>query len=252
MGPYKTLPSKGSSSISPVPYMLYGLHTVKNALKNKARYHKKLHFRDQYEKKFIPLANQYQIKWQSHPREWFEKHFEHDVHQHIALETLPLDLQRGEDFLNQDRDILLLDGISDPRNIGALIRSCAAFGFGALIQKKIGVVRESPAMAKAASGGLEYVKMGVVSNLSRFVEKAKRKDFWCVGLANDAQMTVTRYDWSDKIILCVGSEGSGLRPNLQSHLDQMLKIEQLNHAGHSINASVAGAIAMCARFCYKK
>ncbi|MEM7072335.1 MAG: 23S rRNA (guanosine(2251)-2'-O)-methyltransferase RlmB [Pseudomonadota bacterium] len=233
-------------------YFLYGIHAVEAALCNPARNHIQLMI-GAPEKHSLQtaynLARQHGIKISPVPQEWFAKTWPADTsHQMIALETQPLHVHNGEDLLaNHDR-ILVFDHINDPRNLGALMRSATAFGFTAIIQQKQGFVHESPAMAKAASGAIEHVQIAQTINLARFLSLAKRHDFWCIGLDQQATAQVHNANWPKRIMLVIGAEGKGLRPNLRSKLDMVLAICQSTEAVASLNASVAGAIAMHAAY----
>ncbi len=248
--PYRDYQYPKRHSGSNFTHVIYGIHAVKAALHNSLRNCKMLYIDQKYAKEFVPLAHHAGTEHQIVSGQWFTTQIgnEEHLHQKIALIADPLKVEDGELYLEQCKNILLLDGVTDPRNIGALIRSAAAFGFEAIVQKRSGFVGENPMMAKAASGAIEHIRIGAVTNLARFIEHAKKNDFWCVGLDSHNGLNINQYAWPEKVILTLGSENKGLRSNLKYKIDQLVWIKQRQYATDSLNVTVAGSIAMHARF----
>ncbi|MBI1245283.1 MAG: 23S rRNA (guanosine(2251)-2'-O)-methyltransferase RlmB [Alphaproteobacteria bacterium] len=170
------------------------------------------------------------------------------VHQGLAalaegLEDPDLeDIVRATDGHDIAR-VMVLDQVTDPHNIGAILRSCAGFGVAAVILPE----RHSPAatavMAKAASGALERVPFVRVVNLARALDRLKAAGFWCVGLAGEAQTPINQADLTGKIALVVGAEGEGLRRLTRERCDLLVRIP-MEKGVESLNVSNAAAIAL--------
>ena len=170
------------------------------------------------------------------------------VHQGMAVQVDPLPPASLEDVLSAPapagRDIVvLIDRASDPRNIGAVMRSAAAFGARAVLLPARHSPENTPALAKAASGALDRIPLIRVPNLNRAMILLKSRGYWIVGLAADAQEPLWRVDLGNKVALAVGSEGEGLRRLTQETCDTMVSIPMTTHAG-SLNLSAAAAVAL--------
>lgn len=169
------------------------------------------------------------------------------VHQGVAAQVAPPgepvldDIPPGSDL------VVVLDRLSDPRNVGAVLRSAAAFGAAAAIVQD----RHSPpitgALAKAASGALEWVPLIRVANLARALQWLKARGYWIAGLDADAAMPIARLPESGPLALVVGAEGSGLRRLTRQACDMLAAIPATSAAGRagcSLNAASAAAIAL--------
>lgn len=170
-------------------------------------------------------------------------------HQGLALEVEPFRYADLDDLLaslaQSDKSgfLLVLDGIQDPHNLGALIRSAACAGcFGVVIPKDraCGV---TAAAEKASAGAVETVPVAQVTNIVQSLEVLKKVGYWVYGLAGEAGQALYEMDFSGKIVLVVGSEGEGMRPLVRKQCDMVMAIPQFGGVG-SLNASVAGGIAM--------
>ena len=138
---------------------------------------------------------------------------------------------------------LVLDEITDPHNVGALIRSAACAGVHGVILPKRGAAPLTSAVAKTSSGGMEHVAVIQVANINYALDRLKKENIWVIGLA--AQAEVSLYDMPAKqaIALVVGNEEQGLRRLVRENCDQWVKIPMVGEMD-SLNASVAGAIAL--------
>jgi len=139
---------------------------------------------------------------------------------------------------------LLLDGITDPHNFGAILRSAEVAGCHGVIVAKDRSCPVTPVVEKTAAGALAHLPLCQVTNLARAIDELKQAGIWCYGLAGEAGATeLYRTDLSGNLALVVGSEGKGLRPNIRSHCDGLLAIPMRGRVG-SLNASVAVAVAL--------
>lgn len=167
------------------------------------------------------------------------------VHQGIAILADPLPELGIEDILNspqENQTIILLDQITDPQNVGAILRSAAAFGVGAIITTERNSAHMGGALAKAASGALEQVPILYVTNLVRTIEDLKENGFWCAGLDEDGT-NLDAQDFSGKWVLVMGAEGKGLRRLVKETCDYLLKIPTTK-TFTTLNVSNAAAVVL--------
>ena len=173
----------------------------------------------------------------------------HDApHQGVVVEAEPLeDVWLGDILGNAgERSVLLiLDQVTDPHNVGAILRSAAAFGAVGIVTQDRHSPPESGALAKAASGALERVPWARVVNLSRALEEIGEAGFWRVGLAGDAPMELREALGLPRIALALGAEGPGLRPNTREHCDALARLP-ISAEIDSLNVSNAAAVALYA------
>jgi 23S rRNA (guanosine2251-2'-O)-methyltransferase len=170
------------------------------------------------------------------------------VHQGMALLGEPLqepDLGDVLDHLDDgvDARLVVLDQASDPRNVGAVIRSAAAFGARAVIVQERHSPEATGALAKAASGALEFVSLIRVTNIARSLETMKQAGFWCLALDASAPRTVAEVRPASRLAMVIGAEGKGLRRLVQASCDESVRIP-ISRAVESLNVSVAAAVAL--------
>ncbi len=234
---------------------IYGLHAVAAALMNPARLPKRLlvtqeagdAIADQIDD--TPHAIQAQL---ADRRDIDAVLPMGSVHQGAALLTQPLADLDISDIPEAPTDgapapkrqvIIALDQVTDPHNVGAVLRSAAAFGAVAVILPDRHSPEETGTVAKSACGGLELVPTIRVTNFARTLEALKSKGFWCVGLDGSASDNLSDLDLPDKLVLVMGAEGSGLRRLSHEHCDYMAKLP-IRPAMESLNVSNALAISL--------
>ncbi len=173
----------------------------------------------------------------------------HDApHQGVVIEVEPLEGGWLDELLAPDGErsvLLVLDQVTDPHNIGAILRSTAAFGAVGIVTQDRHSPAESGALAKAASGALERVPWARVVNLARALEEIGEAGFWRIGLAGDADTDLKDALGPPKVALVLGAEGSGLRPNTREHCDALARLP-ISDAIESLNVSNAAAVALYA------
>jgi len=139
--------------------------------------------------------------------------------------------------------VLILDQVTDPQNVGAIVRSCTAFGALALIVQDKNSPEESGALLKAAAGTYEFLPVCRVTNLSRTIDQLKRAGFWAIGMDGSAKSTVDKLDKNGKLAIVMGSEGSGMRRLVEETCDMTVKLP-ISQRVESLNVSTAAAIVL--------
>ena len=168
------------------------------------------------------------------------------VHQGMLAAVWPLESSDLVEFLagaNGPLRLLCLDQLSDPRNVGAILRSGLALGARAVIMTHRHAPEESGLLARAAAGALEHLPMIRVVNLARAIETMQAADITVAGLAAEGDMPVTGLATIDRLAIVLGSEGTGLRQLTRRHCDHLARIE-ISPRSESLNVSIAAAIAL--------
>ena len=170
-------------------------------------------------------------------------------HQGLVAEVDPLEEIWLGDLLEQGRDdrrpLIILDQVTDPHNVGAVLRSAAAFDALGIVTQDRHAPPESGALARAASGALETVPWVRVVNLSRALEEIAEASFWRIGLTGHATQTLAETMGEGRIAIVLGAEGEGMRQNTEAHCDQLAKLP-ISPKVESLNVSNAAAIALYA------
>jgi 23S rRNA (guanosine2251-2'-O)-methyltransferase len=173
----------------------------------------------------------------------------HDApHQGVVIEVEPLEQAWLDELITDRADraiLLILDQVTDPHNVGAILRSAAAFGAAGIVTQDRHSPPESGVVAKAASGALERVPWVRVVNLARALEEIGGAGFWRIGLAGDAGTDLRDALGSSRVALVLGAEGAGLRPNTREHCDAIARLP-ITGAVESLNVSNAAAVALYA------
>jgi 23S rRNA (guanosine2251-2'-O)-methyltransferase len=173
----------------------------------------------------------------------------HDApHQGVVVEVDPLEDPWLGDILQAaaERSILLvLDQVTDPHNVGAILRSAAAFGAAGIVTQDRHSPPESGVVAKSASGALERVPWARVVNLARALEEIGEAGFWRIGLTGNAEIDLAKALGSPRVALVLGAEGAGMRPNTREHCDAVARLP-ISDAVESLNVSNAAAVALYA------
>jgi 23S rRNA (guanosine2251-2'-O)-methyltransferase len=137
--------------------------------------------------------------------------------------------------------LAILDGVKDPRNLGAIIRSAAAFGIGGIVVPARRAVGLTGTVAKVAAGGLEHVPVAEVTNISHSIERLKRQGFWVIGSDEQAEATCHSFVYPSPLALVLGEEETGMSPLVKRRCDALVSIP-VRGPLHSLNVAVAAAV----------
>ncbi|MBX9805187.1 MAG: 23S rRNA (guanosine(2251)-2'-O)-methyltransferase RlmB [Alphaproteobacteria bacterium] len=176
------------------------------------------------------------------------------VHQGIAVQVTPLPAMMIDELENDpspNQCVVVLDQVSDPHNVGAILRSAAVFGAKALILTDRNAPTESGVLAKSGSGALEIVPIIRVTNLAHALKDLKDIGFWCVGFAETGDKTLDQIDLKGKIALVMGAEGDGMRRLTKDLCDFTVSLPTASSFS-ALNVSNAAAIALYETFRIQK
>lgn len=227
--------------------VLFGTHSVEAALKNEGRkIHRVLALRDR-SSEFEVLASDRGIHIEITDRDNLMTLLPPGaVHQGIAAVVSPLPILHLDDFceeLGENALVVILDQVTDPHNVGAVLRSAGAFGASGLLMTERNAPPLSGVLAKSASGALEIVPVIQVVNLSQTLATLKEHGFWCYGLAEQGEQTLDKLKLNGRIALVFGSEGSGMRRLTREGCDVLVRLPTSEQFS-TLNISNAAAISM--------
>ncbi len=169
------------------------------------------------------------------------------VHQGVVLEAEPLPIQRTETWVRKnfgpDAIVVVLDGVEDPHNFGAIVRSAAACGAAGVVYGRDRAAPVSSASMKSAAGAMEHIDLVEAANVARALGLLKEAGFWVAGFEVDAEKTLWEADLTGRIALVIGSEGKGIRRLVSESCDFHLRIP-LPGPVTALNAGVSAAVAL--------
>ncbi|WP_419555850.1 23S rRNA (guanosine(2251)-2'-O)-methyltransferase RlmB [Roseomonas marmotae] len=226
---------------------LYGLHAVSAALANpRRRVRRLLATTDAEEALAERLPRPWRVQAERVEKNRFQTFLTEDaVHQGLALLADPLPPSDLEDAIAASNGpVLLLDQVTDPRNVGAILRSAAAFGAAAVVMQDRNAPPETAALARTASGALETVPVVREVNLARTIQTLQKAGFWVMGLAGEATRSLAEACPRDRrVALVLGAEDTGLRRLQRETCDELVRLPILP-AMESLNVSAAATVAL--------
>ena len=238
---------RGSGRATQGRVRLWGRHAVEAALKNPARIHRKLWATHEgVDSLDGELPQDFPLELAG-PSD-LERLVARDApHQGLVLECEPLeDLHLGDVMDAQsDGPIVVLDQVTDPHNVGAVMRSAAAFDAAAIVTQDRHAPPEGGVLAKAASGALETLPWVRVVNLARALDELAEGGYWRIGLEGKAEAEFAQALPAGPVAVVLGAEGEGMRPNIEAHCDSLARLP-IGNAMESLNVSNAAAIALYA------
>ncbi len=225
--------------------LIYGVHPVAEALKNpKRRFVSLLASKNAADRIAGEIAEAKLAPEIIHPRELDRRLGAEAVHQGLLLEAKPL-TQPRLDQIGKSGIVVLLDQVTDPHNVGAILRTCAAFRVTALVATARHSPEGSGVLFKSASGAYEHVPYVKVTNLARAIEELKTYGFRILGLDSEAPASVAEIDSAPPLAIVMGAEGKGLRQLTRASCDELVKLD-LDGPIKSLNVSNAAAITLFA------
>ncbi|MBO0344849.1 TrmH family RNA methyltransferase [Roseibium limicola] len=225
------------------PVLLYGLHTVEAAFGNQARTRIKLYASEnavnRLQERNVKIDVPVEMK---SPRELDRMVSKDAVHQGMILEAEPLPAYGAEE-LSGARLVLALDQVTDPHNVGAIMRSAVALGADAIVTTERHAPEEGSVLAKSASGALDMIKHVRVKNMSRFVDEMNDQGFTCIALDSDGPASLEDTDFGDKTVLMLGAEGKGVRQGVRNACGNLARLDMPGEI-RSLNVSNAAVLSL--------
>ena len=232
--------------------IIYGLHAVTAALLNDKRKHSELIITENHQK----LVNNYKSRIQKitflNQKEFLKIYGGEKSTQGIVLKTNDFERPSLQQFLKNenlnDKSVLIaLDQITDPQNIGSIMRSCALFNCRGIIVAKDNAPDLTPSLYKAASGAAEIVNYFKVTNLKRSISELKKTGYWAYGFDSSNNKNYQNINFSKKSIFVFGSEGKGMRDLVKKECDEITQLQMQQNTKYgidSLNVSNAASIAL--------
>lgn len=193
-------------------------------------------------KDIVDELNKKRIPYEIVDRKTLDKMSKSGNHQGYLAEVKEFKLSKVDDMLKDSNGfIVVLDGLKDVHNLGAIIRTCDCAGVDGIIYKSHNSVKVNDTVAKVACGALEYVKIAEVTNLVNTLKDLKKKGYWVIGTDASAKDLYTQIKYDMNVVLIIGSEGEGISRLVKQECDFMIKLPMNGHVT-SLNASVAAGI----------
>jgi 23S rRNA (guanosine2251-2'-O)-methyltransferase len=232
--------------------VLYGLHPVEEAIRSGSRQLDHVSVarerRDDRLERLIALCRMVGIRVALESRDQLTRLARTDAHQGVLAVVRERKFLGIEDLLATDeaghhRFFLALDGVEDPHNLGALLRTADGAGVDGVVLPERRSAPVTATVAKTSAGASEHVRIARVTNLVRALEQMKRANVWVLGLDERGTPDYTEYDFRGDCVLVLGREGAGLHDLVKKTCDHLLRIPMAGQVS-SLNVSVAGAIVM--------
>lgn len=230
--------------------LLYGLHAVEEAIRSGSRrLESVLISRQRQDTRLNGIAEACQaagIPVRLEPKEQLTRMARTDAHQGVVAVVAERGYSSLEELAQRgggDLFLLALDGVEDPHNLGALLRTADGAGVGGVILPERRAAGVNATVVKTSAGAAEHVRIARVTNLVRALEELKRQNVWCVGLDERGSVDYDRFDYRCNFVLVLGGEGTGLHELTRRTCDHLLRIPMAGQVS-SLNVSVAGAIVM--------
>lgn len=191
----------------------------------------------------IDLCRNAAISVRFEPRETLDRASKGVSHQGVIAFGAAQDYVTLEEIPATAKLVVVLDGVEDPHNFGAIVRTAHAVGAGAVVVPERRAAPLTESVARAAAGALEYISVARVTNVSQSLEKLKERGFWIYGLDERGSETYDRIDFATPTAIVLGGEGKGLHQGVQKHCDALVRIPMAG-AVSSLNVSVAAGVVL--------
>jgi len=232
--------------------ILYGINSAMEALRGKRRAFELFVSRDANDRrmeKLLKLAAEKGVPVRSRDKRDIGRLCGSEHHQGVALRLEGFPYSEVDDIMSSWREsgesglILALDGVQDPHNLGALIRSAACAGAHGVIIPKDRAARVTATVEKSAAGAAETIPVAQVTNLAQTLDELKEAGFWVYGTADSAASSLYGHDLTGNVVVVLGGEGAGIRPLVRKKCDFLVAVP-LQGGVSSLNASVAGGVVL--------
>lgn len=233
--------------------VLYGLHPVEELLRSGARgLERVVVARERRDAKLdgvLALCRELGVRVSAEPREQLTKLAKTDQHQGVLATVRERTFLALEDLYprpsaeGRHEFLLALDGVEDPHNMGALLRTADAAGVSGVVMPERRSAPIGATVAKTSAGASEHVRIAKVTNIVRALEQLKQRNVWVLGLDERGEMDYTEFDYRTNCVLVLGREGAGLHDLAKRSCDHLLRIPMAGKVS-SLNVSVAGAVVM--------
>lgn len=234
--------------------ILYGLHPVEEALRaGKRRFDHVCVARerqDQRLERIVAACKQAGVRLRVEPRDHLTQLARTASHQGVVAIVRPQEFLDLEDLLEPtatSRLLLALDGVEDPQNLGALLRTADGAGVDGVLLTERRSAPLSPVAVKASAGAAEHIRIARVVNLVRALEEMKKNNVWVIGLDERGSMDYDQFDFTSNCLLVLGREGAGLHDLVRRTCDHLLRIPMAGGVS-SLNVSAAGAVVLYEAF----
>ncbi len=236
--------------------LLYGMNPLLEALRAGDRVPTEIVLaegaRDERLRELIELARSRNVIVKRAPRAAIDRAVGNTHHQGVMARVAAARYTDIDDLLSavavavgseKEPLVVVLDGVEDPRNLGAILRTSECAGVDGVFVPERRAAGLTDAVAKAAAGAVEYVPVARATNLSRLIEQLKERNVWVVGTVADDSMNYTDWDWTRPSAVVLGGEGAGLHRLVREHCDVLVRIPVLGRI-QSLNVSVAAGIVL--------
>lgn len=236
--------------------LLYGLNPLLEALRAGDRIPPEIVIaegaRDERLRELIELARTKNVTVKRVPRSSIDRAVGNTHHQGVMARIAAARYADVDDLVSSiatrigsesEPLVVVLDGVEDPRNLGAILRTCECAGVHGVFVPERRAAGLTDLVAKAAAGATEYVPTARVTNLSRLIDQLKERNLWVVGTAADATVDYTEWDWTQASAVVLGGEGAGLHRLVREHCDVLVRIPVLGKI-QSLNVSVAAGVVL--------
>ena len=228
---------------------IYGKNTVLESLKGDKLVHEIYLMKNAKDEKILSLAKTKNVKVNIVAHKGILNELVGNVvHQGIVAQIEGYDYSSVDEILRsipkgKQPLLLMLDGLEDPHNLGAILRTCDSIEVDGVIIGKNRSVGLTPTVAKVSTGAIDYVKVAQVTNLSRTLEDLKKQGFWIVGCDLNESQDYRAIDYNMPVVIVIGSEGFGISRLVKKHCDMNVVLPMTGHVT-SLNASVATALIL--------
>jgi 23S rRNA (guanosine2251-2'-O)-methyltransferase len=233
--------------------IIYGVHSVEEALRGGTRrfdhvcvaQERLSHGDARRLEEILALCRAASVPVRKEPRAALTRLAGTEAHQGVVAVVRERDFLGAEDLLAgpEPRLVLALDGVEDPQNLGALLRTAEAAGVDGVLLTERRSAPLSPVAVKASAGAAEHLRLARVVNLVRALEMLKERSLWCVGLDEHGTTDYDRYDFRSNTVIVLGREGAGLHDLVRRTCDHLLRIPMAGRV-ESLNVSAAGAVVL--------